>query len=79
MLETNHITYNVKLIFPSEADQKYWSELMDASMKAYNLCSNIVCSNNIKLGLNEIHKATYSILRKEFPIIPSQGVIKIYK
>ena len=79
MLENGHITYNVELIFPSRSDRDYWSELMDASMKAYNLCSNIVNSNNIKLGLNEIHKATYSILREEFPIIPSQGVIKIYK
>lgn len=79
MLENGRITYNVELIFPSRSDRDYWSELMDASMKAYNLCSNIVNSNNIKLGLNEIHKATYSILREEFPIIPSQGVIKIYK
>lgn len=79
MLENGHITYNVELIFPSKSDLDYWSDLMDASMQAYNMCSNIVDSNNIKLGLNEIHKATYSILREEFPIIPSQGVIKIYK
>ena len=79
MLENGHITYNVELIFPSKSDQNYWSDLMDASMQAYNMCSNIVDSNNIKLGLNEIHKATYSILREKFPIIPSQGVIKIYK
>lgn len=79
MLENSHITYNVELIFPSKSDQDYWSDLMNASMQAYNMCSNIVDSNNIKLGLNEIHKAAYSILREEFPIIPSQGIIKIYK
>lgn len=79
MLENGHITYNVELIFPSKSDRDYWSDLMDASMQAYNMCSNIVDSNNIKLGLNEIHKVTYSILREEFPIIPSQGIIKIYK
>ena len=79
MLENSHITYNVELIFPSKSDQDYWSDLINASMQAYNMCSNIVDSNNIKLGLNEIHKAAYSILREEFPIIPSQGIIKIYK
>lgn len=79
MLENSYITYNVELIFPSKSDQDYWSDLMNASMQAYNMCSNIVNSNNIKLGLNEIHKAAYSILREKFPIIPSQGIIKIYK
>ena len=73
------ITYNAELRFKDRADQEYWSSLLDTARLAYNECANILDSNKIHLDLKSVHKAVYYILREDFPTIPSQGVIKIYK
>lgn len=73
------ITYNAEIRFQSIADQKYWSTLLELSQQAYNECANILDSNKIHLDLQSVHNAVYSILREDFPTIPSQGIIKIYK
>lgn len=73
------ITYNAEIRFQSIADQKYWSTLLELSQHAYNECANILDSNKIHLDLQSVHNAVYSILREDFPTIPSQGIIKIYK
>ena len=73
------ITYNAELRFKDKADQTYWSRLLDTARLAYNKCANILDSNKIHLDLKSVHNAVYYILREEFPMIPSQGVIKIYK
>ena len=73
------LTYNVKLVFTNIDDHTYWSNLLLNSCKAYNKCSEIIVSNKIPLDLKSVHNAVYHILRTNFPIIPSQGIIKIYK
>lgn len=73
------ITYNAEIRFKDKADQTYWSSILDTARLAYNKCADILDSNKIHLDLKSVHNAVYYILREEFPIIPSQGVIKIYK
>ena len=73
------VTYNAELRFKDNVDQAYWSSLLDTARLAYNECANILDSNKIHLDLKSVHKAVYYILREDFPTIPSQGIIKIYK
>lgn len=73
------LTYNTEIHFKNKADQTYWSNLLECSRKAYNRCSSILASNEIHLDLKSVHNAVYYILREEFPTIPSQGIIKVYK
>ena len=73
------VTYNAELRFKDKADQEYWSSLLDTARFAYNECANILDSNKIHLDLKSVHNAVYYILREDFPTIPSQGIIKIYK
>lgn len=73
------ITYNAEIRFKDKADQVYWSSLLEVARLAYNECANILDSNNIHLDLKSVHNAVYYILREDFPTIPSQGIIKIYK
>lgn len=73
------ITYNAELRFKDMADQEYWSSLIEVARLAYNECANILDSNKIHLDLKSVHNAVYYILREDFPTIPSQGIIKIYK
>ena len=73
------VTYNAELRFNDKAGQAYWSSLLDTARLAYNECANILDSNKIHLDLKTVHKAVYYILREDFPTIPSQGIIKIYK
>lgn len=73
------ITYNAELRFKDRADQEYWSSLLEVARLAYNECANILDSNKIHLDLKSVHNAVYYILREDFPTIPSQGIIKIYK
>ena len=73
------ITYNAELRFKDKADQDYWSSLLDTARLAYNECANLLDSNKIHLDLKSVHNAVYYILREDFPTIPSQGIIKIYK
>ena len=73
------ITYNAELRFKDKADLDYWSSILDTARIAYNECANILDSNKIHLDLKSVHNAVYYILREDFPTIPSQGIIKIYK
>ena len=74
-----HLTYNAEMRFRTMEDHEYWSSLLALSREAYNKCANILDSNNIHIDLQSVHKAVYDILREEYPTIPSQAVIKIYK
>ena len=75
----NTITYNAEIQFRTDVDRKYWSDLLEVSRQAYNRCSSILTINKIHLDLKAVHNAVYYTLRREFPTIPSQGIIKIYK
>lgn len=74
-----NLTYNAEIRFRTMEDYEYWSSLLALSREAYNRCANILDSNNIHIDLQSVHKAVYDILREEYPTIPSQAVIKIYK
>lgn len=74
-----NLTYNAEIRFRTKEDHEYWSSLLALSREAYNLCASILDSNNVHIDLQSVHKAVYAILREEYPTIPSQAVIKIYK
>lgn len=74
-----NLTYNAEIRFRTKEDHEYWSSLLALSREAYNKCANILDSNHIHIDLQSVHKAVYEILREEYPTIPSQAVIKIYK
>lgn len=74
-----NLTYSAEIQFRTMEDHEYWSSLLALSREAYNRCANILESNNIHIDLQSVHKAVYDILREEYPTIPSQAVIKIYK
>jgi IS605 OrfB family transposase len=71
-------TYNIELTM-SEETHNYWMKLLSDTRDAFNRCAIVVSDNNVPYGLKQFHDATYSILREEFPLIPAQGVIKVYK
>lgn len=73
------LTYNAELRFKDKVDYDYWSNILDMVRLAYNECANILELDKTHLDLKSVHNAVYYSLRKEFPIIPSQGIIKIYK
>ena len=73
------ITYNAELKFKEKQDQEYWSKILDLSRHAYNKCSYIIESQKIHLDLRSVHHAVYYPLREEFPTIPAQGTIRVYK
>lgn len=73
------LTYNAEILFRTKEDHEYWSSLLTLSREAYNKCANILDSNNVHIDLRSVHKAVYDILREDYPTIPSQAVIKIYK
>ena len=73
------ITYNAELKFKDETDRDYWSKILDEARRAYNQCSYIIDSKKIHLDLRSVHHAVYYPLREEFPDIPAQGTIRVYK
>ena len=73
------ITYNAELKFKDETDRDYWSRILDEARRAYNQCSYIIDSKKIHLDLRSVHHAVYYPLREEFPDIPAQGTIRVYK
>ena len=71
-------TYNIELTM-SEETRNHWMKLLSQTRDAFNLCSNIVISENVKLQLVPVHNACYERLRERFPQVPSQGVIRVQK
>ena len=76
--EMTYRTYNIELIM-SEETHNHWMSLLAQTRDAFNLCSHIVTSENVKLQLVPLHNACYDKLRKSFPKIPSQGIIRVQK
>ena len=71
-------TFNIELTM-SEETRNHWMTLLRQTRDAFNLCSNIVVSENVKLQLVPVHNACYERLRERFPQVPSQGVIRVQK
>ena len=71
-------TYNIELTM-SEETHNHWMTLLRQTRDAFNLCSNIVVSEGVRLQLVPLHNACYDRLRETFPQIPSQGIIRVQK
>ena len=71
-------TYNIELTM-SEETRNHWMTLLRQTRDAFNLCSNIVVSENVRLQLVPLHNACYDRLRECFPQIPSQGIVRVQK
>ena len=71
-------TYNIE-INPSESLRARWLTLLADSARAYNACAEYLADNGIRLSVKEVHNAVYGRLREEFPSLPAQAVIKVYK
>ena len=63
----------------SNSTYNYWLSLLTQTMEAYNRCANIAVEHQVPLGVKPFHDNLYDIIRKEFPLIPAQGAIKVYK
>lgn len=71
-------TYNIE-ITPSDALKQRWMTLLADSARAYNACADFLSENKIPLSVKAVHDAAYGWLREEFPSLPAQAVIKVYK
>lgn len=63
----------------SDTTKQYWMEVLAQTTKAFNLCANMAVEQNIPLGIKSFHDNLYDVIRQNFPIIPAQGAIKVYK
>lgn len=74
------LTYKVKLQFDTEDNKQYWIDLLSSIVSCYDYISNLIWNNKqVPLTLKSIHDLVYDEARKQFPNIPSQAVIKVYK
>lgn len=71
-------TYNIELIM-SDTTRSHWMNLLAQTRDAFNMCAQLVTSNDIRLQLVPVHQTCYDTLRKQFPDIPSQGIIRVQK
>ena len=72
-------TYNIQLTFNSTEDQQAIVDFLYMYQKTCNKASQIIFPKKDNLSLKHIHDLCYNELRKEFPDMPSQAVIKAYK
>ena len=74
------ITYNIELDFSNEIQKNYWIDLLNLIKNCYNSISKLVWENkSVKLNLKEIHSLVYSDMRKSYPELPAQAIVKTYK
>lgn len=74
------ITYNIKLDFEDKEQEQYWKQLLSVATSCYNDASQIVWNHiDEGLSLKSVHNLTYNLMREQYPLLPSQMVIKINK
>ena len=71
-----NLTYNTKLVFSNQNDEKNLLDMLAAHRAAVNSCSEIKFNKNINNVLNNLHTAFYNQFRKSNPNIPAQVVIR---
>lgn len=71
-------TYNIDLQM-SDSTRNYWMSLLTQTRDAFNVCANMVTNTKTPLSLVSVHAQCYDVLRKQFPNIPSQGIIRVQK
>jgi IS605 OrfB family transposase len=69
-------TYNIKLIFENNEDRQSLINSLSLKRDAFNVISKIRFGMKTCNGIMPLHQRSYSIIRKQFPILPSQFVIK---
>ena len=63
----------------SETTRNHWMSLLAQTREAFNACTNMVASAKTPLSLVAVHAQCYDVLRKQFPQVPSQGIIRVQK
>lgn len=74
----NIISYNIELQMNYNMFS-YWKTLLTQTRDAYNDCAIFIDTNDINLNLKTVHDNVYDWMREKYPLIPAQGIIKIYK
>lgn len=74
----NIISYNIELQMNNNMFN-YWETLLTQTRDAYNDCAIFIDTNDINLNLKTVHDNVYDWMREKYPLIPAQGIIKIYK
>ena len=70
------LAYNIKLM-ADERQLEHWRELLSQAAQAYDLCSRITSEKKLPYSRVAIHNECYDILRKNFPMLTSQQVIRV--
>lgn len=74
----NIITYNIQLNFNQKSFDFWYNYLLQAQ-QAYNACAKYLVDNNTKLDIKSVHNEVYQWMRKQYNLIPAQGIIRTYK
>ena len=74
----NTVSYNIELQ-PTKATFAYWERTLQLYAQAYNDCATYIVEHKLPLSMKVIHAKVYEWLRKKYPELPSQGVIRLYK
>lgn len=69
-------TYNVQLIFENKDNKQSVIHSLSLKQQAFNEISKIRFGMKTCNGIMPLHQRSYSIIRKQFPTLPSQFVIK---
>ena len=57
----------------------HWTTLLEQTRRAFNRAAQIAFEEHTPLNVKDFHNRLYDVIRKEFPLIPAQGAIKVYK
>ena len=63
----------------TDETRRHWMALLSQTRDAFNRCASLVTSSETSLSLVSVHNLCYDTLRREFPSLPSQGVIRVQK
>ena len=63
----------------TEETTEHWLQLLNASRDAFNACVQRLNEVKPQLSMSGVHNACYSYLRELYPLLPSQGVIRIQR
>lgn len=69
-------TYNARLSV-TEQQREFWAGLLAQARDAFNLCSKMTEEQKLPYSRVAIHNACYDTLRKKFPSLSSQQVIRV--
>ena len=73
------LTYKTKLVFDSEKVKTFWVEQMCLVRDCYNFVSKIAFEEKVSLNIKVYHNRFYKAEREQFPELPAQMCIKVYK